>query len=184
MMTSFAFIFGLLPLVIAKGAGADHAARRRHAGVRRHDRRGDFRHFPDSAALHHRGTDASLAQSTKLIVAQRQTAEPRRLGRDIRSNLRSACRNQLGQHFLPSGPRWYPGGQARPMAIGWQRPAGPRQNPGPHPSATLTVKLLALPIGLATMPALAAVARPKASAALKAIVRIIICSFPVVDTTF
>jgi AcrB/AcrD/AcrF family len=36
MMTSFAFIFGLFPLVIAKGAGAG-----------RHDRRGSHRDFPN-----------------------------------------------------------------------------------------------------------------------------------------
>jgi multidrug efflux pump subunit AcrB len=36
MMTSFAFILGLVPLVIAAGAGAASRARRRHGGVRRH----------------------------------------------------------------------------------------------------------------------------------------------------
>ena len=35
MMTSFAFIAGLVPLVIAEGAGMLSRARRRHGGVRR-----------------------------------------------------------------------------------------------------------------------------------------------------
>ena len=38
MMTSFAFILGLLPLVDRDGRLAAGAAQRRHAGVRRHDR--------------------------------------------------------------------------------------------------------------------------------------------------
>src|SRR5579864_2446515 len=36
---------------------------------------------------------------------------------------------------MPSGPRCQPTGQARPTAIGWQNPPGPRHQPGPHPSA-------------------------------------------------
>jgi hypothetical protein len=84
-------------------------------------------------------------------------------------------RDQLGQHLLPSGPRWYPRGQARPTAIGWQRPPGPRQNPGPQPSATLMIKLWLLPIGAVAMPALAAVAKPSTSAVLNMIDRIIMC---------
>ena len=40
MMTSFAFILGLLPLVIADRRRRAQPARGRHAGVRRHDRRG------------------------------------------------------------------------------------------------------------------------------------------------
>ena len=46
MMTSFAFILGLFPLVVAVGAEHAGAAQCRHAGVRRHDRGelpGDFR---------------------------------------------------------------------------------------------------------------------------------------------
>ena len=38
MMTSIAFILGLVPLVTANGAAHDQPARGRHAGVRRHDR--------------------------------------------------------------------------------------------------------------------------------------------------
>ena len=38
MMTSFAFIAGLIPLVLATGCRDAVAARRRHGGVRRHDR--------------------------------------------------------------------------------------------------------------------------------------------------
>ena len=51
MMTSFAFIAGLIPLVFATGAAMLSQARRRHRGVRRHDRGLGDRHLPDPAAL-------------------------------------------------------------------------------------------------------------------------------------
>ena len=63
MMTSFAFILGLLPLVIATGAVAAGAARRRHAGVRRHDLRLVARHFRHPAALCDVPGDAGEAQA-------------------------------------------------------------------------------------------------------------------------
>ena len=51
MMTSIAFICGLIPLVWAAGCGDAEPARGRHRGVRRHDR-GEFdRRVPDSDAL-------------------------------------------------------------------------------------------------------------------------------------
>jgi hypothetical protein len=82
--------------------------------------------------------------------------------------------NQLGQHFLRSGPRWYPGGQALPSYIGWHAPPGPRQKPRPQPSATLITELLETPTGAGVTAALAAVQRPNAKAAPKRIVRIIL----------
>ena len=51
MMTSFAFILGLLPLVVAEGAGAAQPPRGGHAGVRRHDRRRRVRHLRDPDAV-------------------------------------------------------------------------------------------------------------------------------------
>ena len=59
MMTSFAFIFGLFPLVIARGAGAADAPCRRNAGIRRHDCGIGARNFPGSAPFHHHGTFAA-----------------------------------------------------------------------------------------------------------------------------
>ena len=50
MMTSFAFIAGLIPLIVATGAGC-HRARRRHGRVRRHDRGKLPRHLRHSRAL-------------------------------------------------------------------------------------------------------------------------------------
>jgi hypothetical protein len=82
--------------------------------------------------------------------------------------------NQLGQHFLRSGPRWYPGGQALPSYIGWHAPPGPRQKPRPQPSATLTTGVLETPTGAGVTAALAAVERPSAKAVPKKIVRIIL----------
>jgi hypothetical protein len=55
-------------------------------------------------------------------------------------------------------------------------PPGPRQNPRPHPSATGITELLEMPTGPGVTAALAAVARPAASAAPIRIVRIILCS--------
>ena len=53
MMTSIAFILGLLPLVIAHRRRADQPPRRRHRGVRRHARRKLDRHLPGADALRH-----------------------------------------------------------------------------------------------------------------------------------
>ena len=50
-MTSFAFILGVLPLVIATGAGRGVATRARHHGVRRHDRGDVARHLHRAGAL-------------------------------------------------------------------------------------------------------------------------------------
>jgi len=85
--------------------------------------------------------------------------------------------HQLGQHRLRSGPRWYPGGQALPLNIGWHAPPGPRQNPRPHPSATLITELFAAPAGAGVTAALAAVARPNTNALPKKSVRIILYPF-------
>ena len=43
LMTSFAFILGVLPLVISAGAGAEMRQARRRRGVLRHDRRDPVR---------------------------------------------------------------------------------------------------------------------------------------------
>ena len=51
MMTSFAFIAGLIPLVTAEGPGMLLPARRRHRRRRRHAGRGAHRHLPDPVAL-------------------------------------------------------------------------------------------------------------------------------------
>ena len=51
MMTSFAFILGLFPLVVANGASRAGAPGRRNPGVRRHDPRVLRRNFRDPAAL-------------------------------------------------------------------------------------------------------------------------------------
>jgi hydrophobic/amphiphilic exporter-1 (mainly G- bacteria), HAE1 family len=53
MMTSFAFIFELFPLVIARGAGAATRPCRGHAGLRRHDRGIHFRYFRHSTSVRH-----------------------------------------------------------------------------------------------------------------------------------
>ena len=62
MMTSIAFVLGLLPLVVARGRGADQPARRRHLGVRRHAGGELDRHFPDPDAL--RGLPAAARMGT------------------------------------------------------------------------------------------------------------------------
>ena len=51
MMTRFAFILGLAPLVFGTGAAHAGAPQRLDAGVRRHDRGVLHRHFRDPAAL-------------------------------------------------------------------------------------------------------------------------------------
>jgi hypothetical protein len=65
--------------------------------------------------------------------------------------------------------------------MGWQWPCGPRQNPGPHPSATFTIAAPALPTGAGVTAALLAVASAKASAAPKTIVFIIISRSPWIE---
>jgi hypothetical protein len=62
------------------------------------------------------------------------------------------------------------------LNIGWHLPSGPRQNPGPHPSATLITKLLALPTRAGVTAALAAVARPKTNETTRKVVLIILYS--------
>jgi hypothetical protein len=85
---------------------------------------------------------------------------------------------QFGQHLLRFGPRWYPGGHARPLNIGWQRPPGPRHHPGPHPSATVTTMVSVLPLSTGVTAALPAVAKLKANAAPKYVALIIMCVTP------
>ena len=50
IMTSLAFIFGVLPLVLATGAGRD-APIAGHRGFQRHDRGDAVRHLPDACFL-------------------------------------------------------------------------------------------------------------------------------------
>ena len=50
-MTSFAFILGVFPLVIAQGAGAEMRRTPGDGGLRRHDRRDPVRHLPDAGLL-------------------------------------------------------------------------------------------------------------------------------------
>ena len=61
LMTSFAFIFGVYPLVIAIGRRLGNAPFAGHGGDQRHDRRDALRHLPDAGVLlrHHlvRGKD-------------------------------------------------------------------------------------------------------------------------------
>ena len=70
MMTSFAFILGLLPLVIAGGSVAAGAAQCRHAGVRRHAHRVVHRHLRDPGALRDLPVDP---RATALIGAAEGT---------------------------------------------------------------------------------------------------------------
>ena len=51
LMTSIAFIFGLIPLVWATGRGDAEPARGGHRGIRRHDRRQLHRRVPDPDAV-------------------------------------------------------------------------------------------------------------------------------------
>src|SRR4029077_16514774 len=67
-MTSFAFILGLLPLVIAEGAGS---TRGRHAVVRRHDRGRLVRHLRHSHALRGVPALARADKPTRQSVGQR-----------------------------------------------------------------------------------------------------------------
>ena len=51
MMTSFAFILGVVPLVLSRRGRGRDAADAGHGGVRRHARRDDVRHLPDAGLL-------------------------------------------------------------------------------------------------------------------------------------
>ena len=51
IMTSFAFILGVFPLVIAAGGRGRDAPHAGHGGLRRHDRRDAVRHLPDAGVL-------------------------------------------------------------------------------------------------------------------------------------
>ena len=51
LMTSFAFIFGVVPLMIAVGRRGRNAAVARHRGVQRHARRDAVRHLSDAGVL-------------------------------------------------------------------------------------------------------------------------------------
>jgi hypothetical protein len=101
-------------------------------------------------------------------------SETRTAGRDDPAVTQNTLGNQFGQQRLRSGPTWYPGGQALPSNIGWHLPPGPRHQPGPQPSATLIIELLAAPAGASITAAFAGFARPIASAAPTKIVRIIL----------
>ena len=50
-MTSFAFILGVVPLVIAEGAGAEMRRIAGHGRLQRHARRDALRHLPDAGVL-------------------------------------------------------------------------------------------------------------------------------------
>jgi hypothetical protein len=56
-------------------------------------------------------------------------------------------------------------------AIGWHAPPGPRQNPGPHPSATRTIPVSPPPTCAGRKAALAVVATPSSNEELKKMVR-------------
>ena len=51
VMTSFAFILGVVPLMLGHGAGAEMRRVLGHRRVQRHDRRDDIRHFPHAGVL-------------------------------------------------------------------------------------------------------------------------------------
>ena len=51
LMTSFAFIFGVVPLVLAEGAGAEMRRSLGTGGLRRHARRDVLRHLPHAGLL-------------------------------------------------------------------------------------------------------------------------------------
>ncbi len=51
LMTSLAFILGVMPLVLAEGAGRRDASRARRGGLQRHDRRDAVRPHPDADLL-------------------------------------------------------------------------------------------------------------------------------------
>ena len=70
LMTSFAFILGVLPLLVATGAGAEMRQALGHRGVLRHDRRHGLRIVRHAGVLHRhpqagrRQADARSAQAT------------------------------------------------------------------------------------------------------------------------
>ena len=83
MMTSFAFILGLLPLVVAERRLATGAARRRHAGVRRHDPRVLHRHLRYPAALRLLPGDPRTAQALVAAEGKSGAGAERRLTRSF-----------------------------------------------------------------------------------------------------
>ena len=61
LMTSFAFIFGVVPLVVAEGAGAEMRQGPGPGRLHRHARRDALRHLPDARVfLRHPGRERSL----------------------------------------------------------------------------------------------------------------------------
>ena len=64
MMTSIAFILGLVPLITAQGSRHAVPPRRRHPRLRRHARRQLGRHLPDPDALRHLPDHARMEQTT------------------------------------------------------------------------------------------------------------------------
>ena len=80
MMTSIAFILGLVPLVLAHGAAEISRRGGRHGGVRRHDRRELDRHFPDPDALCHVPAPARAREGTTGPGANHMTRVSRTAG--------------------------------------------------------------------------------------------------------
>ena len=99
MMTSFAFILGLYPLVVASGRLGAGATWRRHAGVRRHDPGLVHRHLRDPAALrdvpgHSRTTAAwrtSCDRANSRVASATETSRTYRRGvaRHLKENAMS-----------------------------------------------------------------------------------------------
>ena len=72
MMTAMAFIIGVIPLVVATGAGAGARQVDRHHGVRRHDLRGADRHPVRATAV--RGLRAAVGADDAAVPAQARTS--------------------------------------------------------------------------------------------------------------
>ena len=85
MMTSFAFIAGLVPLVIATGAGSISRRCGRHAGVRRHARGGARRDLPDPDAV--RGVPVAARESDARAGAGAAWRAARPRGRALRGRV-------------------------------------------------------------------------------------------------
>jgi hypothetical protein len=79
LMTAFAFILGVVPLVRASGAGAEGAQGDGDGGLLRHARRDHRRRHPDPGALHLRREDHRRRQ------AQARPGRGRPAGRSRRS---------------------------------------------------------------------------------------------------